>query len=603
MTEAGSTPRTGASQGTFNWLYAFVDWFVTDEAARLDPDARRRARLLVSSAFLFALPTLAFFVQTRAAPEMAAPIPAAFLVTSLLFLFTPFLLRFTASTSLAGGVLTLVCLAFDLLIAAVSGGFEVSALLWVTTTPLLAAFFVGGRFSVLVAILAAASTTAIFALDRSGFPFPEQTADPDTAAWFALQSLLDVTILVAIVGWLFERQTARGLRQAHQELRQAHVALQEREHRYRSLTEEASDAILVSQADGQFVEVNARACELLGYTRAELQRASPVLLFAGKPPLSQDAAFAQLQDGSVMRFEAVLVRKDGSVFPAEISLRLISGTLIQAIVRDVSERHRYEAELLEAKERAEQMSRLKSAFLANMSHEIRTPLTSILGFAELLAVREGDAHQFAGLIQRNGERLMDTLNSVLDLAQIESGSLHLRREAVDAAARTREAVLMLTPLARERGLYLLTDVPEDAVVLPLDPAALDRVLTNLISNALKFTERGGVTVRVARGEDEVVLEVTDTGIGIDPDFLPHLFDEFEQESQGFRRSHEGVGLGLTITHRLVELLGGRIEVRSEKGRGSTFTVAFPASPAESSPAANAESTGSIPSEDLGSKSI
>src|SRR5690606_18871028 len=150
------------------------------------------------------------------------------------------------------------------------------------------------------------------------------------------------------------------------------------------------------------------------------------------------------------------------------------------------------------------------------------------------------------------------LNSVLDLAQIESRTLSLRLQPVDACARARDAVQLLEPLARARSLYLRTETGACPALATLDPAAFDRILTSLVSNALKFTEEGGVVVRAFACGDEVVVQVADTCIGIAPDFVPHLFDEFTQESQGLRRSHEGVGLGLTITHRLVTLMDGRI---------------------------------------------
>jgi signal transduction histidine kinase len=466
MKAEGKVPRSDGPPAGSTRQYALIDWFILDPATRRDPDGLRRARLLVLSAALFAVPTLLFFQQTASLPGVPPLIPAAFLVVAVLLLFTPFLLRWTGSSRLAGTFLTCACLAFDFFIAFVSGGFAVSALLWVTTTPLLAAFFVGSRMSLVVAGIASAGMTGLFALHRSGYAFPRLAAAPEEADWFALLSLLSVTILVAVVGWLFEKQTSRGLLQVYRELRAAHAALQERERG-----------------------------------------------------------------------------------------------------------------LVEAKEQAEELNRLQSTFLANMSHEIRTPLTSILGFAEILADEAGAEGQgFATLIHRNGRRLMEALNSVLDLAQIEGGTLTLRRERIDLGERAREAVQLLQPLAADRRLYLRAETPPTPVPALLDPSACDRILNNLLSNAVKFTERGGVTVRVAREGAEAVLRVEDTGIGIHPSFLPYLFDAFQQEAKGFRRSYEGVGLGLTITKGLVDLMQGRIDVASTPGEGTAFTVRFPLAP-------------------------
>ena len=241
---------------------------------------------------------------------------------------------------------------------------------------------------------------------------------------------------------------------------------------------------------------------------------------------------------------------------------------------------RRRAALQRAKEAAEEMARLKSAFLANMSHEIRTPLTSIIGFAEVM--RDGDEPPYrdlSAMIHESGLRLLETLNSVLDFARLEASQTVLDAEVMDVAAAVPRGVQVLEPLARRKGLTLSVEIRAAPAWARLDPGALQRMLNNLVGNAVKFTERGGVTVAVGVTESAVQVQVVDTGVGIAPDFLPHLFDDFRQESTGISRSHEGSGLGLAITRRLVELSGGTVEVTSEKGRGSTFTLAFPRVPA------------------------
>src|SRR5690606_12637870 len=193
--------------------------------------------------------------------------------------------------------------------------------------------------------------------------------------------------------------------------------------------------------------------------------------------------------------------------------------------------------------------RLKTAFLNNMSHEIRTPLTGILGFAEILAEEIDEPYRaFARRIEKSGARLLATLNSVLDLAQLEANSVSLHPEPVDVTDEIREVLLSLTPLAEEKGLALtLLPAPEADTTARLDRACLSRIATNLVGNAIKFTRSGGVTVETRATEDEVAFAVRDTGIGIAEDALPHLFSEFWQESAGQGRSHEGSGLGLSIT--------------------------------------------------------
>jgi len=248
------------------------------------------------------------------------------------------------------------------------------------------------------------------------------------------------------------------------------------------------------------------------------------------------------------------------------------------IVRDVTQQKAYEQGLIEARREAEEMNRLKSAFLTNMSHEIRTPLTGIIGYAELLAEMdlEADASEFAEAINRSGHRLLETLTSLLDLSQLEAGSLHLFPQTLPLATRVAEITRSFHARARQKGVALQTDLPADALSLQTDPGAVERILNNLVSNALKFTAAGGtVTVAVTPLAEGAQIAVADTGVGIDPAFLPDIFTPFKQESAGLGRAFEGNGLGLAITKQLVELLGGTITVDSAKGQGTTFTVTLP----------------------------
>ena len=245
----------------------------------------------------------------------------------------------------------------------------------------------------------------------------------------------------------------------------------------------------------------------------------------------------------------------------------------------LEERRRYERELIQAKEKAEESARLKTAILRNMSHEIRTPITAILGFAHVLTEEVDPAQQeFVTYITENGRRLLGTLNSILDLAKLETDHVLLHLEPIDLCGAVRDAITLLSPIARRKSIRLRAELPEEDVVCLLDRNGVERILQNLVGNALKFTDAGEVVVSVARRDDgRVLLQVRDTGIGISEAFLPHVFEEFKQESTGLARSHEGSGLGLAITRRLVEAMGGTIEVESVKHSGATFTVALPRS--------------------------
>jgi PAS domain S-box-containing protein len=354
-------------------------------------------------------------------------------------------------------------------------------------------------------------------------------------------------------------------------------ALRESERRWRSLVEQASDAILVARYDGPFVEVNSRACEMTGYTRDELlgMRFEEIDAFQSLLPRLQ--ARDQTSRLAPLRFEMEFRRKDTSTFPVEVSVAVIEADLVLAIVRDITERRVHEQELICAKERAEEMSRLKTAFLANMSHEIRTPLTAIIGFADLLADEVSDeGREFARLIRKNGQRLLQTLASVLDLAGLESQTTRLQPEPIEIAGLLRDAIELFQPVAVDKGLELrLETCTVEPTYVFADRAALDRAFSNLISNALKFTHTGDVRVHLRPSGRTVRVQVEDTGVGIDSAFLPHIFDEFMQESSGLARNFEGSGLGLTVTKRLLDLMGGTISVESRKGRGTTFSVTLP----------------------------
>ena len=243
-------------------------------------------------------------------------------------------------------------------------------------------------------------------------------------------------------------------------------------------------------------------------------------------------------------------------------------------VDDITEQVEYERKLEAAKEEAERASRLKSAFLANMSHDVRTPLSSILNLTELLAQEAPEECQSRiELIERSSYRLFNTIDSVLDLAKLETGTVEPDWESVDLADELLGTAEIFQPQADESNLTLRTDI-QDPLIARIDPSMLHRIADNLLSNALKFTEAGGtVTLRGGGTDEAVTIEVEDTGIGISEDFRPDLFESFSRGSD--HAGAEGSGLGLAITKRLTESMGGTIEVESEAGVGTTFTVRLP----------------------------
>ncbi len=237
-----------------------------------------------------------------------------------------------------------------------------------------------------------------------------------------------------------------------------------------------------------------------------------------------------------------------------------------------------------ARDQAEEARRLKQEFAQTISHELRTPLNIVVGFAEVM-VQSPEYYGAAlpipyqrdlGIIYRNARHLQDLVNDVLDLSRIEAAQMTLVRDKVPATTLVRDALGTVRSLVESRGLELIADVGPNLPYLRVDALRIRQVLFNLISNAVRFTEKGSITVRAQRGNGEVLFAVEDTGVGIAPDDLKGIFEEFRQADSSSRRRYQGAGLGLAISKRFVELHGGRIWAESELGVGSTFRFALPA---------------------------
>jgi CheY-like chemotaxis protein/two-component sensor histidine kinase len=234
----------------------------------------------------------------------------------------------------------------------------------------------------------------------------------------------------------------------------------------------------------------------------------------------------------------------------------------------------------EKSERVEEANRLKSEFLSNMSHELRTPLNSMLGLTNLMA--EGIAGQinkkqkeYIEIIEKNGKNLLQLINDILDLSKIESGKVDMSISKIELKRFIRSVSSSIMPLIERKGISLTTDVDDD-IFIYCDVDKLRQILINLIGNAAKFTEKGGISISatVEKGElhDRVIIKVSDTGIGIPADAMDYIFEPFRQVDGSLTREYNGTGLGLNICYNLVKLMGGKIEVESKQGKGSTFTV-------------------------------
>ena len=367
--------------------------------------------------------------------------------------------------------------------------------------------------------------------------------------------------------------------------------LRESERRFRKIFENAAIGIVIGDEEGHLLRPNPAHQSMMGYEEEELQK----LHFSDityPDDIERDAAlFEELIDGKRDRYqiEKRYVRKDGSVFWGRLTVSLLDmddGRKHVALVEDIDDQKRYEEQLREAKNEAEEAARLKSVMLANMSHEVRTPLTSMIGFCGILEdMLDGKSAKLARLIRKSGRRLEETLEAVLQLSQLEAGSYSLDRESLRLDAIVKRIANEVALQAKESGVDLDLEPGTAPVDVYADETAVRRVITNLVDNAIKFTPEGGqVTLRAYTGESgTAVLEVEDTGVGISEEALPEVFDAFKQESEGLTREYEGAGLGLSIVRELVETLGGRIDVDTEKGEGTCIIVHLPRTSGETAP--------------------
>ncbi len=281
--------------------------------------------------------------------------------------------------------------------------------------------------------------------------------------------------------------------------------------------------------------------------------------------------------------EARVFRDNGDVATVSVQLKVMKDSSghtykVYGINQDITNRKLAEQELIASKEKAEEMSRLKSNFLANMSHELRTPLIGILGYADFL--RQDNANtketkEMAEIIYNSGNRLAETLNLILDISQFEKEKTSIKLQQLELVNKTNEIINSFNDTAHKKGLSLKASFSQGSIFINFDERAFHSILNNLINNALKFTIEGGITIAITLNTTFVEIKVIDTGIGIAEKDHQIIFEEFRQASEGFSRNFEGSGLGLSITKKLVEKFGGSISVESEVGKGSTFIVILP----------------------------
>ena len=353
-----------------------------------------------------------------------------------------------------------------------------------------------------------------------------------------------------------------------------------------AIIDSADDAIISKDLDGVIQSCNAAAERLFGYTADELVGRPVRILIPPERQSEEDEILARLRRGErIEHFQTVRTTKDGRRLELSLTVSPVrdeSGRVIGAskIARDITSVKQAEAERLRLLQESAEASRLKDEFLASLSHELRTPLNAILGYARMLRtgmIAPDKKEKAIDTIERNATSLTQIVEDVLDISRIVSGKIRLNVQAVDFPDIVRSAIDAVAPAAEAKGVRIETVLDPRATPISGDPERLQQVLWNLLSNAVKFTSRGGkAQVRLERVNSHVEVTVSDTGIGIPAEFLPHVFERFRQADAGTARERGGLGLGLSIARQLIEMHGGTIEASSSGiDQGATFRVKIP----------------------------
>ncbi|WP_172784185.1 MULTISPECIES: PAS domain-containing sensor histidine kinase [Bradyrhizobium] len=554
-------------------------------SARYDALTRARHRAFMAPRLLGSLAAFAAFpvyLAMRGAPS-------AIEVAAFAWLIAPIMLSwFLSRTGRYEGAHVLSSLALAGLIMAVAvttGGIESFAAVWLVVVPLEAALSASRRVAAFASLLALSCAGMLILVTQLGW-LP--VAEPSAA---------ERGVLMAF-GVASATLYAAGLAFGAESLARTSVALLSREEeRYRLLARNMSDVISRHQRNGAVQFISPAAETMLGMQVAQLLGHG---LFDRVHVADRPAYLTALSDaarGEVrsvefrLRREPVSERGQVDFIWVEMRCRPLDQDRardvtceaeVVAVMRDVTDRKLFEQALDQARSAAEAADAAKTRFLATMSHELRTPLNAIIGFSEMIAQEQSlmlgaaQRKEYAQLINDSGQHLLSVVNGILDMSKMESGTFEIASEPFAPRASLLHCCNLLALKARENGIDLITDAPQDLPVMTGDPRAFKQIVLNLVANAIKFTERGGqVCVSAAVSGSQLTLRISDTGVGIAPDDLKRIGAPFFQTGTTYQRRHEGTGLGLSIVKSLVALHLGELTVQSRLGEGTAVTVKLP----------------------------
>ncbi|KQT08329.1 MULTISPECIES: PAS domain-containing sensor histidine kinase [unclassified Bradyrhizobium] len=560
-------------------------------SARYDALMRARHRAFMAPRLLGSLAAFAAFplyLAMRGAP-------GAIEVAAFAWLIAPITLSwFLSRTGRFEGAHVLSSLALAGLIMAVAvttGGIESFAAVWLIVVPLEAALSASRRVVAFASVLALSCAGMLILISQFGW-LP--VAEPSAA---------ERAVLMAF-GVASATFYAAGLAFGAESLARTGVALLSREEeRYRLLARNMSDVISRHQRSGAVQFISPAAESMLGTQVAGLLGHG---LFDRVHVADRPAYLTALSDaarGDVRSVEFRLRREPGDSERGQVDFIWVEMRCrplerdpgrqgigrdstheaeVVAVMRDVTDRKLFEQALDQARSAAEAADAAKTRFLATMSHELRTPLNAIIGFSEMIAQEQAlmlgaaQRKEYAQLINDSGQHLLSVVNGILDMSKMESGNFEIASEPFAPRASLLHCCNLLALKARESGIDLVTDAPQDLPIMTGDPRAFKQIVLNLVANAIKFTERGGqVHVAAAVSGSQLTLCISDTGVGIAPDDLNRIGAPFFQAGKTYQRRHEGTGLGLSIVKSLVALHLGELTVQSRLGEGTAVTVKLP----------------------------